>query len=91
MNHESFVSNSGNSKVDITIHVDTTALAFFMGSYLHALKQLDDDQYLLIMNNLHKLLGKEHGNTENLLSNLTLSNAKTITTENSLKTLKKYY
>ncbi|HYK71595.1 MAG TPA: hypothetical protein VEV44_00480 [Pseudoneobacillus sp.] len=91
MNKESLINNSGNSKVDVAIHVDTTALAYFMGSYLHAIKHLDDDQYLLMMNNLYLLLGKDNEYVENLLSNFNLSNAKVITSENTLKTLKKYY
>lgn len=91
LKHDSYVNNSGNSKVDLTINVDTTALAYFMGSYLHAIKQLDDDQYLLMMHNLYLLTGKDHEYLENLISNTNLSNSKTMKTENTLKTLKKYY
>jgi hypothetical protein len=91
MNYDSLVNNSGNSKVDITINIDTTALAYFMGSYLHAVKQLDDEQFLLIMNNLQLLLGKDNENLQNFISNTYLSKSKTFQTENSLKTVKKYY
>lgn len=91
MKNDSYVNNSGNSKVDVTINIDTTALAYFLGSYLHATKQIDDEQFLLILSNLSILTGKNNDALENLISNFNIANPNLIITKNSLETIKKYY
>jgi hypothetical protein len=91
MYNDSLVNNSGNSKVDISINIDTTGLAVFLGTYLHATRQLSDDQFFLILNNLYLLSGKDNELLKNLISNESLINSKTILTENTFETLKKFY
>lgn len=92
MSKDPIVNNSGNSKVDVTINIDTTALAYFMGSYLHATKQLDDDEYFLMMRNLNTLTGKDNAQLNNLISNYKVSSHfKTIKSENNLDNVRIYY
>ncbi|TYR81275.1 hypothetical protein FZC66_05275 [Priestia megaterium] len=88
---KSLVSDSGNSKVDITINIDHTALAYLMGSCLHATKQLTDEQYLQMMTNFNTLMGKDNEELKNLLLNGDLSNSKPFKSENTLNHLKIYY
>ncbi|MDV2685527.1 hypothetical protein RYX56_14265 [Alkalihalophilus lindianensis] len=42
---KSVVSESGNSDVDVTVNIDTSALAYAFACYLYADGRLDQNQY----------------------------------------------
>lgn len=88
---KSLVSDSGNAKVDITINIDNSALAYLVGSCLHATQQITDEQYLQMMTNLTTLLGKNSEEIKKLFSNHQISTNKKFKSTNELENLKIYY
>ncbi|MBM7703844.1 hypothetical protein [Metabacillus iocasae] len=88
MRNDSKVVNSGNSDVDVSVIVDTSALAYAISCYLHAKHMLNNDEFVQMMTNLNLLLGKTHDELPDLVTNKIES--KTIFTPNDTQTVKKF-
>ncbi|MFC7394440.1 hypothetical protein [Scopulibacillus cellulosilyticus] len=59
--NQAIVSRSGNSDVDVTVIVDTTAIAYAMACMMHANGTLNNNQFNHMLKNLDKLIkGKKN-------------------------------
>lgn len=51
---KALVHRSGNSDVDVTVHIDTSALAYAFACYLFADGRLNDEQYKTMIRELDR-------------------------------------
>ncbi|WP_110114705.1 hypothetical protein [Bacillus sp. CGMCC 1.16541] len=89
MHNHSKVVNSGNSDVDVSVTIDTSALAYAISCYLHAKQVLDDEEFVQMTTNLNRLLGKTQDALPDLVANKKSSNM--ILTPNDIQTVKKFH
>ncbi|GAK11353.1 hypothetical protein [Geomicrobium sp. JCM 19039] len=55
---QSIISKSGNSDVDVTVNVETTALAYALACFYYADGSLDREQYTKMLDELDHQFGK---------------------------------
>ncbi|WP_059103685.1 hypothetical protein [Shouchella shacheensis] len=55
---KALVSESGNSDVDVTVTIDTTALSYAFACYLYADGRLDEKQYHTMLTELDRQYDK---------------------------------
>ncbi|WP_059103217.1 hypothetical protein [Shouchella shacheensis] len=58
MDTKSLVSQSGNSDVDVTVTIDTTALSYAFACYLYADGRLSEEQYQTMLQELDRQYSK---------------------------------
>ncbi|MBM7645104.1 hypothetical protein JOD45_001315 [Scopulibacillus daqui] len=56
--NQALVTKSGNSDVDVTVIVDTTAIAYAMACMMNANGTLNEDEFNHMLGKLNRLLGK---------------------------------
>lgn len=83
------ITNSGNSNVNVDIQMDMSPVAYTMACYLHTSRTITDEQFMHMLQNLNRLLGKPDSQLPSLLSNANPS-PEAIHTKNDIRTLRTF-
>ncbi|WP_379966748.1 hypothetical protein [Ectobacillus sp. sgz5001026] len=89
MRNYASITNSGNSNVNVDVQIDMSPVAYTMACYWHTSRTITDEQFMHMLQNLNRLLGKPDSQLPPLLSNANPS-PEAIRTKNDVKTLRTF-